>query len=70
MRRRRKSKLSWGQTKKKTKPYSDNPDDILRFRCDKYCEEAEERIRKAVKVYACDNYSQEFLKTLVSPKSL
>ena len=61
----------WGRMKKDKKaPRSSNWEDILKFKCDKLCEEVEAKLRKSVKVYTRDEYSQEFLRSLVNPKSL
>lgn len=61
----------WGRMKKDKKaPRSSNWEDIIKFKCDKLCEEIEEKLRRSVKVYSRDEYSQEFLRSLVDQKSL
>ena len=40
------------------------------YHCDKLTDEIEKRLRAKTKVYTKDQHSQEFLKSLVSPKSL
>ena len=60
----------WGRRKYWEEPASKDPDQIFRFKCDKLSQEIEERLRASAKIYTNKTHSQEFLKTLVSPKSL
>jgi hypothetical protein len=56
----------WGRRKYWTEPASDEVDKIFKFRCDKLCQEIDEKLRASVKIYTSKTHSQEFLRTLVS----
>ena len=71
MRKAKKNRWNWGNRwgKKKSwkEPTTDKNDQLFMFRCDKVTREIEEKLRASVKVYTSETYSQEFLRTLVSP---
>jgi len=64
-------KSGWGRRKYITEPpsYKDN-ERLLKYRCDKFCREINERLIEKVKVYTNEEYSQEFLKSLVDVRNL
>jgi hypothetical protein len=61
---RRKTILKWGEVKYWTKPASNEPHDILKFKLDKLRQEVQERLKETVTVYSCDDYTQEELQKL------
>jgi hypothetical protein len=63
------SGTKWGAVKHKEQPRSEDFETILRFRCDKVCEEVDKKLRGNVKIYREEDWSQEYLRSLV-PKSL
>ena len=65
-----KPKGGWGRRKRWEEPSSDDPEAFFKFRCDKVAQEIDDRLRASAKVYTSETHSQEFLRALVSPKSL
>lgn len=62
--------MKWGEVKHWTEPASNEPHDIFRFKCDKLRQEIQERLKKTVKVYSCDDYTQEELQRLARGEKL
>ena len=69
--KRDENKRMWGVRygKKKKEPPEDS-EELFKYKCDKLVDELGEKFRREAKVFTKDSYSQEFLRTLVSPKSL
>ncbi len=60
----------WGKKKPLKEPSPRDIEATFRYKCDKLSKEIDDRLRASAKVYTKECFSQEFLRTLVSPKSL
>ncbi len=60
----------WGKKKPLREPSPKDLEATFRYKCDKLSQEIDDDLRASAKVYTNEGYSQEFLRTLVSPKSL
>jgi len=60
----------WGRMKLDRKEPIEGSTYHIGYKCDKLCNEIQKRLRAEVKVYTSENYSQEFLRSLVDKKNL